>query len=141
MTIYPGLRTLLEADPDFLKNLGPFELDDLAFDFYVAAASTPLTSAQYIDFQTTEALKLRDAILADSEADVEGTHANAGGCIHESEAKDISNVLVFNTRNGYRKAGAQALEPFVHIANKVGIHVEEIGHAATRLPYRRRRAA
>ncbi len=55
VTIYPGLRAVLEADPDFLEDLSPFALDDLAFDFYVAAAATPLTSVQYIDYQTNEA--------------------------------------------------------------------------------------
>ena len=68
VTIYPELRTLLETNPDFLKDLGPFALDDLAFDFYVVAAATPLTSAQYVEYQTDEAARLRDAILNDVDA-------------------------------------------------------------------------
>ena len=66
VTIYPGIREKLESDPDFLKNLSPFELDDLGFDFYVAAASTPMTTAEYLAFQRDEAESLRQAILSDS---------------------------------------------------------------------------
>ncbi len=65
VTIYPGLREKLESDPDFLKKLGAFDLDDLGFDFYVAAAATPMTTAEYIDYQRDEAENLRNAILAD----------------------------------------------------------------------------
>ncbi|WP_372898597.1 CARDB domain-containing protein, partial [Stieleria sp.] len=70
VTIYPGLREILETDPDFLKELSPFELDDLGFDFYVAAAATPMTADEYLDYQRDEAAKLRGAILAD-QIDVE----------------------------------------------------------------------
>ena len=68
VSIYPGLRELLETDPDFLENLSSFELDDLAFDFYVAASATPMTSAQYVDYQSSEAARLREQILADDQA-------------------------------------------------------------------------
>ncbi|MEM9826972.1 MAG: CARDB domain-containing protein, partial [Planctomycetota bacterium] len=68
ITIYPGLAEKLEEDPDFLNNLLPGQLEDLAFDFYVAAAATPMTSAEYIDYQLGEAERLRQAILADAEA-------------------------------------------------------------------------
>ncbi|MCA9191785.1 MAG: hypothetical protein KDB03_08485 [Planctomycetales bacterium] len=68
VTVYPGLRELLEQNPDYLSTLRPDELDELSFDFYVVASATPMTSQQYIDYQTAEADKLRNAILADSDA-------------------------------------------------------------------------
>ncbi|PNY36139.1 hypothetical protein C2E31_14500 [Rhodopirellula baltica] len=76
VTIYPGLREKLESDPDFLRNLSPFELDDLAFDFYVAAAATPMSSAEYIEYQRTEAETLRTTIIdldIENLPDIEGT--------------------------------------------------------------------
>ena len=68
VTIYPGLREILEMDPNFLRELDPFILDDMAFDFYVVAAATPLSTPQYVEYQTAEANRLRDAILADDDA-------------------------------------------------------------------------
>ncbi len=68
VTIYPGLREILEEDPDFLKNLSPEELAALSFDFYVVAAATPMSVAQYVDYQLAESRRLRAAIIADAEA-------------------------------------------------------------------------
>ena len=70
VTIYPGLREVLEEDPDFLKSLSPDQLEALSFDFYVVAAATPMTSAQYVDYQRNEAEKLRQAIQSDASAPV-----------------------------------------------------------------------
>ncbi len=71
VTIYPGLRLELEENPNFLQELSPSQIEDLAFDFYVTASATPLTSAQYLDYQRGEAARLRTAILADSAAPVQ----------------------------------------------------------------------
>ncbi len=68
VTIYPGLREELEENPNFLAELTPEEIEALAFDFYVTASATPLTSAQYVDYQRGEAARLRTAILADIDA-------------------------------------------------------------------------
>ncbi|MEL6111008.1 MAG: hypothetical protein AAFU85_33795, partial [Planctomycetota bacterium] len=77
VTIYPGLREKLETDPTFLEELSPFELDDLAFDFYVAAAATPMTTAEYLEYQRGEAVRLRAAILADTPDDPNEFEAQA----------------------------------------------------------------
>ncbi|MEZ6135593.1 MAG: CARDB domain-containing protein [Pirellulaceae bacterium] len=68
VTVYPELRELLEQQPDFISTLRPDELEALSFDFYVVAAATPLSTAQYIDYQLAEAANLRTAILADNNA-------------------------------------------------------------------------
>ncbi len=65
---YPELVRLLEEDPLFLKRLDPAQIDLLSFEFYVAAAATPLTAAEYLDRKRQEAAKIRTAILADSNA-------------------------------------------------------------------------
>ncbi|MEM4407020.1 MAG: hypothetical protein QXS68_08245, partial [Candidatus Methanomethylicaceae archaeon] len=66
--IYPELKRLLAEDPDFLKGLFDFELEQLAFDFYIQAAITPMTSEEYIDYQLSQASNLRERILEDSNA-------------------------------------------------------------------------
>ncbi len=68
VTVYPELREILERQPDFLSTLRPDELAALSFDFYVVASATPLSTAQYIDYQLAEAANLRTAILADDNA-------------------------------------------------------------------------
>ncbi len=65
---YPELVRLLEEDPLFLKRLDPAQIDLLSFEFYVAAAATPLTATEYLDRKRQEAAKIRAAILADSNA-------------------------------------------------------------------------
>ena len=65
---YPGVRELLEEDPNFLRNLDPTIKQLLAFDFYVAAAATPLTAAEYKQVKRDEAEQLRLAVLADNTA-------------------------------------------------------------------------
>ncbi|MCL4179872.1 MAG: tandem-95 repeat protein, partial [Verrucomicrobia bacterium] len=65
---YPGLKELLREDPDFLKELQGFELSDLAFEFYIQAAATPMTAQEYVDYQRANARAVRDRILADAEA-------------------------------------------------------------------------
>jgi hypothetical protein len=66
---YPGLRENLLKDPNFLEKLGdPFALLDMAFDFYIQAAATPMTSAEYLQFQTDTAERLRTKVLADPTA-------------------------------------------------------------------------
>jgi len=65
---YPALREILAEDPDFLKNLFDFELEALAFDFYIQAAATPMTTAEYLKYQRGQAETLRGRILSDTTA-------------------------------------------------------------------------
>ncbi len=66
--VYPGLKALLAADPTFLSGLDESTLASLAFNFNIFAAVTPMTSAEYVTFQTQRADDLRDKILTDSAA-------------------------------------------------------------------------
>jgi len=68
LEIYPELKRLLEENPRFLLDLTDLELESLQFDFYIFAAVTPMTSAEYVEFQNQRASELRDAVLADPEA-------------------------------------------------------------------------
>jgi len=65
---YPGLKDLLEENPNWLNELMPWELEDLAFDFYIQAAATPMTVAEYIRYQRDTAEQLRIKIIADANA-------------------------------------------------------------------------
>src|SRR5205814_1972603 len=63
---YPWLRQLRETDPTaFLKIFNPKKL---AFRFHILAAATVLTRAEFVAQQTSQALHLRDQILADGTA-------------------------------------------------------------------------
>ncbi len=80
---YPEYRGLLDNGPEGLDQISPglYEIyqqvgspldpdmaDQIAFQFSIAAAATALTREEFIAQQTTEALKLRTAILADPTA-------------------------------------------------------------------------
>ena len=65
---YPELAQVLAEDPNFLQDLSPGELEELSFTFYIEAAATPMTAAEYVTYQTNLADKIRTAILADSNA-------------------------------------------------------------------------
>ena len=62
---YPGLKELLEANPHLLDDL---ECEDVAFKFHITASATPMTRDEFVGYQTTQALRLRDSILADTSA-------------------------------------------------------------------------
>lgn len=62
--VFPQLRTLLEENPKFLEELDDFSLGELAFDFYIRAAATPMTVAEYLEYQRQTAADLRTRILA-----------------------------------------------------------------------------
>ena len=49
-------------------DLGPGEIQALSYSFYIEAAATPMTAAEYVTYQTNLADKIRTAILADSSA-------------------------------------------------------------------------
>ncbi|HUB24490.1 MAG TPA: CARDB domain-containing protein, partial [Tepidisphaeraceae bacterium] len=68
LTAYPGLAQVLQQDPNFLQDLTPDEEAELGFSFYIEAAATPMTSAEYITYQTNEANTIRTAILSDPNA-------------------------------------------------------------------------
>ena len=65
---YPELAQVLAEDPNFLQDLTPGELEELSFTFYIEAAATPMTAAEYVTYQTNLADQIRTAILADSSA-------------------------------------------------------------------------
>ncbi|MCP4713252.1 MAG: hypothetical protein GY869_31865, partial [Planctomycetes bacterium] len=65
---YPGLKDILEENPNWLNELMPWELEDLAFDFYIQAAATPMTVDEYIGYQLDVAEQLRLEIIEDTEA-------------------------------------------------------------------------
>ncbi len=65
---YPGLADVLAKDPNFLSELTDDEKAQLAYKFYIEAAATPMTSAEFITYQTNVALTLRTNILADATA-------------------------------------------------------------------------
>ncbi|MEM9158679.1 MAG: putative Ig domain-containing protein [Verrucomicrobiota bacterium] len=66
--IYPELDAILEEDPDFFDSLLDQDIEDLAFEFYIFATATPLSSQEYIDLQTARAEEIRLAILEDEDA-------------------------------------------------------------------------
>ncbi|MBL9127419.1 MAG: hypothetical protein JNL97_07225, partial [Verrucomicrobiales bacterium] len=68
LEIYPGLAELLKVQPNFLRQLDEVALKSLEFEFYIFAASTPLTTEEFIAFQRTRADDLRSKILADTSA-------------------------------------------------------------------------
>ena len=65
---YPELAQVLAEDPNFLQDLTPGELEELSFTFYIEAAATPMTAAEYVTYQTNLADQIRTAILADNNA-------------------------------------------------------------------------
>ena len=48
---YPGLKKLLEEDPDFLQSLMDFELLDLAFQFHILATATAMSADEFVGYQ------------------------------------------------------------------------------------------
>ena len=66
--IYPELKRLLKENPQFLQQLSDYDLASLQFDYYIFAAATPMTSAEYVAYQTTRAADLRARILSDAAA-------------------------------------------------------------------------
>ena len=66
--VYPGLQQLLKTNPNFLRDLDDLTLASLKFDFHIFAAITPMTSAEYVTYQTQRADDLRSKILADTAA-------------------------------------------------------------------------
>ena len=68
MEVYPELKRLLKENPQFLEQLSDLELDGLKFDFYIFAAATPMTAADYVSYQTARAVDLRARILSDPAA-------------------------------------------------------------------------
>ncbi|MEO0843074.1 MAG: putative Ig domain-containing protein, partial [Cyanobacteria bacterium J06643_5] len=63
--VYPGLAELLEANPDLLEGVPD---SDIAFKFNILATATVMSRDEFIAEQTSEALKLRQAILNDKSA-------------------------------------------------------------------------
>ena len=72
--LYPEMRDVLAKDPNALKDLRDPNVDPqwpyegFAFKFYIAAAATPMTAAEYVAYQLGVAEKLRAAILDDPAA-------------------------------------------------------------------------
>ncbi|WP_205678900.1 CARDB domain-containing protein [Aquisphaera insulae] len=64
---YPGLAEKLKQDPDFLLKFADTP-EEIAFQFYMLAAATPMTRAEFVAFQREEAEKLRLRALADPTA-------------------------------------------------------------------------
>ena len=65
---YPEYARLLAEDPDFLDGFFDFELEDLAFDFYIHVSATAMTAEEYVAYQTDLALQMRQRILDDADA-------------------------------------------------------------------------
>ncbi|WP_422665759.1 CARDB domain-containing protein (plasmid) [Anabaena sp. PCC 7938] len=64
---YPGLQDELAKDPEGLDDV----LDeDIAFRFHILATATAMTRAEFVQQQTQEALRLRNAILKDPTASI-----------------------------------------------------------------------
>jgi hypothetical protein len=61
--LYQTYRNIKDSNP--LEDVDPF---DVAFQFSILASATALTRQEFIDQQTAEALKLRNAILNDATA-------------------------------------------------------------------------
>lgn len=57
----PSLAAVLREDPAFLDSLSIFDLDDLAFTFYIQASATP---DEYIAYQSDKAELFRQNILS-----------------------------------------------------------------------------
>ncbi|MCC5624358.1 hypothetical protein [Nostoc sp. CHAB 5715] len=64
---YPGLQDELAKDPTGLEGLPD---DTIAFRFHILATATAMTRAEFVQEQTTSALRLRNAILLDPTASV-----------------------------------------------------------------------
>ncbi|MGB3654095.1 MAG: CARDB domain-containing protein, partial [Rivularia sp. (in: cyanobacteria)] len=62
---YPGLEELVKKQPGLLADAGG---GDIAFKFNILATATVMSRDEFIAEQTEEALKLRTAILTDTEA-------------------------------------------------------------------------
>ncbi len=65
---YAGIDEVLRQDPRFFESLLPGQLESLSFNMWIMAAATPMTTAEYIAYQTGQAGRLRAAILADPAA-------------------------------------------------------------------------
>ncbi|MEL6165800.1 MAG: hypothetical protein AAFR37_19305, partial [Cyanobacteria bacterium J06628_3] len=63
--VYPGLKELLEQQPDLLESISD---EQIAFKFNILATATVMSRDEFIAEQTSEALKLRQAILNDKSA-------------------------------------------------------------------------
>ncbi|HDR14303.1 MAG TPA: hypothetical protein ENN79_02220, partial [Desulfobacteraceae bacterium] len=72
--LYPEMRDVLVKHPDALRDLRDqfvdpqWEYEEFAFKFYIAAAATPMTVAEYVEYQLGVAERLRNAILDDATA-------------------------------------------------------------------------
>ena len=75
--VYPGLQAVLAKDPTFLADMDENTLASLVFNFHIFAAVTPMTSAEYVAYQTQRADDLRSKILTDSAAPQELVSAAA----------------------------------------------------------------
>ena len=62
------MAAILKTNPDFLTNLSDDEIQQLAFNFYVEAAATPMTAAEYLAYQKTVAETIRQGIINDTAA-------------------------------------------------------------------------
>ncbi|WP_048324300.1 CARDB domain-containing protein, partial [Crocosphaera watsonii] len=62
---FPGLTAIYESQGSPLADI---EDEDIAFQFHILASATALTRDEFIEQQTQEALKLRQAILNDADA-------------------------------------------------------------------------
>jgi hypothetical protein len=62
---YPGLKELLAKNPHLLDDVDP---EEIAFKFHITASATPVSRDEFIGQQTSQAMKLRDAILNDDTA-------------------------------------------------------------------------
>ncbi len=65
---YAGFLELLKLQPDALEDLLPSEHGQIAFKFHIQASATALTRDEFIQQQTQEALRLREAVLQDPTA-------------------------------------------------------------------------
>ena len=65
---YPGLAQAIAQDPNFLADLSDDELAQLSFKFFIQAAATPMTAAEFVAYQSNVALTLRTNILSDPNA-------------------------------------------------------------------------
>ncbi|MEX2552838.1 MAG: CARDB domain-containing protein, partial [Actinomycetota bacterium] len=71
--VYSEMRNVMEKNPDALKELRdrdtlgmpPPTYQSFAYRFFIAAAATPMTAQEYIDYQLGVAARLRVAILDD----------------------------------------------------------------------------
>ena len=114
---YPGLDALLAQDPNFLAELTPDEIQQLSFTFYIQAAATPMTAAEYVSYQKKQADTLRTNILADSTAPSALKQIAANQTTFENDylaALAQAGQLRADRCSADRAKFTRSREPFVH---------------------------